>query len=99
MNKKLIFKYVLLYVPFILGLGLFSFGILNLFSSLLLFLGGYIAIKNTFDYRKVRKNIDSVKIENDEIIKKEYVPKRTAEQIPGFKRTRRYERVRKRVKY
>lgn len=99
MNKKLIFKYVLLYIPFVIGIGLFSFGIFNLFSSLLLFLGGYIAIKNTVDYRKVRKNIDSVKIECEEVKKKEYVPKKTTEQIPGFKRTRRYERVRKRVKY
>ena len=62
MNKKLIFRCVLLYVPFVVGIGLFSFGIFNLFSSLLLFAGGYLAIKNTFDYRKVKKNVESIQL-------------------------------------
>lgn len=53
---KKILRYILIYFPFILGIILFSFKIVNLFSSLCLFLGGYIAIKNTFDYRLIKKN-------------------------------------------
>ena len=41
----------------IIGMVLFSNGVVNLYSSMLLFLGGYIAIKNSFDYRVVKKNI------------------------------------------
>lgn len=60
MNKKLILKYIFICSPFLIGTILFTLGIFNIFSSVLLFLGGYIAIKNIFDYRKVRKNINSV---------------------------------------
>lgn len=49
-----------MYIPMLLGMVLFSYNVVNIFSSLLLFFGGYIAIKNTFDYRCIRKNIDSV---------------------------------------
>ena len=61
MLKKILIKYILFFLPVIFGIILFSNRIVNLFSSLLLFLGGYIAIKNTFDYRKLRKNISNVK--------------------------------------
>ena len=53
---KKIFRYVMIYFPFLLGIVLCSFNIVNLFSALCLFIGGYIAIKNTFDYRLVKKN-------------------------------------------
>ena len=98
MNKNILLKYMLMYVPFVLGIVLFSFGIYNVFSSLLLFVGGYVAVKNTFDYRKIRKNAENVKIVNDTIKQKEVV-KRNPENMVGFKRTRRYGRVRKRIKY
>ena len=54
--KKIILKYLFLYLPFVMGIVLFSNGVVNLFSSLLLFAGGYVSIKNTFDYRLVKKN-------------------------------------------
>ena len=106
MKKQLILKYVLMYFPFVLGIGMFSLGYINLVSSLLLFLGGYISIKNTFDYRKVKRNINIVqsnsektpvivnvkKIDNN---KKIYVKSMSAENIVGIKRTRRYTRVRR----
>ena len=53
---KKIYRFVLLYLPFLLGLVLFSFGTINLVSSLCLFLGGYVALKNTLDYRLIKKN-------------------------------------------
>lgn len=53
---KKIILFIYIFFPFILGIGLFSLGIINLFSSLCLFLGGYILLKNTLDYRVVRKN-------------------------------------------
>ena len=53
---KKIFRYMIIYVPFLLGIILFSFNVVNLFSSFCLCIGGYVAIKNTFDYRLVRKN-------------------------------------------
>lgn len=56
--KKVILKYLFLYLLFATGIVLFSNGVVNLFSSLLLFVGGYVSIKNTFDYRLVKKNID-----------------------------------------
>jgi len=90
----------------VVGIVLFSSGVVNLFSSLLLFLGGYVAIKNTIDYRLVRKNINGVKLKNEEdgkIVKvnkinngeKVYVKSMNPENISGFKRTRRYSRVRR----
>ena len=97
MNKKLIFKYFLLYVPFVVGIGLFSFGIFNLFSSLLFFVGGYMAIKNTFDYRKVKKNVESIQIEDNSKKKEDYTDK-SIENITNFKRVKKYSRVRKKIK-
>jgi len=61
---KKIFRYTLIYFPFVLGMILFLFNVVNLFSSLCLFLGGYIAIKNTFDYRLVKKNREYFKENN-----------------------------------
>ena len=46
----------MIYFPFFLGIVLNILNIINLFSVLCLFCGGYIAIKNTFDYRTVKKN-------------------------------------------
>lgn len=48
-------------MAFILGIVLFSLGITNLFSSLLLLVGGYLSVKNTLDYRLIRQNINSLK--------------------------------------
>ena len=77
---------------------LFSFGVYNLFSSLMFFVGGYVALKNIFDYRKILKN----KEENDFCIEhvknsyeKDYSYRRNAENVIGIKRTRRYSRVRR----
>ena len=64
MNKKIILKYTLIYIPFIVGVGLYSNNIYNLPSSLLFFAGGYIALKNTVDYRRVEKNINKINLVN-----------------------------------
>lgn len=98
MKKKLILKYILLYLPMMVGIGLFSYGVVNLFSSLLLFIGGYIAIKNTFDYREVRKNINSVNREIIDIPKEDYTYLEEPKNIVEVKRVKRNIRVRKRVK-
>ena len=98
MFKKLLLKYLLLTIPFLTGGLLCSLGIYNIISSILFFCGGYILIKNLFDYRKVKKNKKNIditnKISND--INKGY---RSYDSIIGLKRTRRYSRVRKRIKY
>lgn len=108
MNKKLILRYILMYIPFSLGVILFSSGTINLFSSLLLFVGGYVAIKNTFDYRKIRKNVKSINQVNRNNInnkvnsssyKKDYSRVKNPEHIIGFKRNIRHPKVRKRTKY
>lgn len=64
MKIKLLFKYMLMYMPFILGIILLSFGLVNFVSFLLLIVGGYIAIKNTFDYRLVKRHIRKIKLNN-----------------------------------
>lgn len=98
MNKKLLLKYLLLALPFLIGSILYSLGIYNILSSILFFCGGYIFIKNISDYRKIQKNKNNLNIINkiDNDIKKEY---RSYDSIIGLKRTRRYSRVRKRIKY
>ena len=99
MNKKL--KYLLICLPFVIGGILFSFGVYNLFSSILFFAGGYIALKNIFDYRKIIKNRNNntpVIPEVKSSYKKDY-SYRSAENIVGLKKTRRYSRIRRRVKY
>ena len=63
--NKIIIKYLMMYMAFILGIVLFSIGVINLFSSLLLFVGGYESIKNTFDYRIVKRNMNSFENRND----------------------------------
>lgn len=97
MNKKLIIRYILICLPFVIGGLLYCFGIINIFSSLLLFCGGYLTLKNTVDYRKVKKNKDIVNRDKNSY-KKDYT-NRSVENIVGFKRTRRYSKVRKRIKY
>jgi hypothetical protein len=67
MKLKILLKYILLYIPFILGIVLLSIGGIDFLSFLLLIVGGYIAIKNTFDYRLVRKHIKKIKINNEKI--------------------------------
>lgn len=59
--QKIIIKYLIMYMAFVLGIVLFSVGVMNLFSSLLLFVGGYMSIKNTLDYRLIKRNINEFK--------------------------------------
>ena len=61
MNRGKLVINVLKFVPFIMGVVLCSIGIINLFSSLLLFCGGYLSIKNLCDYRQVKKNINDIR--------------------------------------
>lgn len=70
MLKKIIFKYLLISLPFIIGLGLYICNIVNIISTLLLFIGGYIFFKNTCDYRLIKKNIQKVK-KQDKLIDKQ----------------------------
>lgn len=98
MNKKN--RYILIWIPFVVGSFLFCFGTFNLFSSLLFFVGGYVGLKNTFDIRRVKK----INNQSQSLVKKKYEKdysyrNRSAEDIVGFKRARRYTKVRKRVKY
>lgn len=72
MNRTNLFIVIFKYVPFITGIILCSVSIINLFSLLLLFVGGYIAIKNTFDYRKVRKNMNMVYSQSEVVREKNY---------------------------
>jgi len=107
MYLKLFIKYLLMYLPVIFGVILYVSGVVNLFSSLLLFLGGYIAIKNTLDYRLVKKNINNVKysqksdikVELDNVsskcIDRENIKSKNCDGIVGLKRVRRYSRVRR----
>ena len=60
MNKKALLIYLCKYLPFVFGIGLLSFGGINLISVLLIVIGSYIIIKNLFDYRKVKKNYDDI---------------------------------------
>lgn len=97
MNKKLLFKYVLFYIPMVVGIVFFTLGKVNLISSLLLFCGGYVAIKNTFDYRMVRRNIRSTIICNEN--KRTYSMDKADGVVPMIKKRSRNTRVRKREKY
>ena len=58
MKKKIIKRYILLCLPFMCGLLLYGVGNYGIVSSLLFFVGGYVLIKNVFDYRVVMKNIN-----------------------------------------
>ena len=95
--RKIMLKYILLLLPFVIGSVMFGFGIYNIVSSLLFFVGGYMFVKNIFDYRKIRKNKKLLIDNQDNIVKKDKVY-RTSEEIPMLKRTRIHHRVRKRVK-
>ena len=55
---------MLLGLPFICGVLSYVIGSYSIVSSLLFFVGGYVLIKNVFDYRMVRKNIMKC-IDND----------------------------------
>jgi len=78
---KKIFRYIIIYFPFLLGIIMFSLNIVNLISSFCLFIGGYIAIKNTFDYRLVKKNREiinakSYKKENLDLVTRKIKPRK-----------------------
>ena len=98
MKQKLLKKYILLCIPFITGAILYSLSIYNIFSSILFFAGGYIAIKNMCDYRKIKKNINiSKKIELKTINNSNNnINYRNIESIKGIKRNRVYKKVRRR---
>ena len=74
MIKKILVRYSILGLPFIFGILLYITNKINIISSLLLFVGGYIFIKNLFDYRKIKRNIYYMKKKNNNLdinIKKE----------------------------
>ena len=99
MNK--ITRYILICSPFIVGSIMFILGIYNLFSSILFFCGGYIATKNLFDYRKIKRNNQKSNIHQKEP-KKSYQKDysyQNPENIIGLKRTRIHKKVRIRTKY
>lgn len=60
MDKKKLILIILKFVPFLIGIVMYGVGIINLISSLLLFVGGYITVKNLFDYRMVRRNLNNI---------------------------------------
>ena len=95
MNRKNLIKVSFRFIPFIIGIILYGFGIVNLLSSLLLFVGGYVAVKNTLDYRKVKKNINMIYPDREEV-KKVY----SKEIVSGYNyhKINRNIRVRKRTK-
>ena len=95
MRKKRLIKYILLFLPFIIGSVCFSLGIYNLCSSLLFFGGLYVGLKNIFNYRKINNDISRIEKVNSDI-KNGY---RSYDSVVGIKRTRRYSKVRKRMKY
>ena len=98
MRKKILIRYLLLFLPFIIGSVYFSLGIYNLFSSILFFVGGYIGLKNVLDYRKIYKyknNISKIEKVDDDVKKKD----RSYDSVVSIKRTRRHNKVKKRVKY
>lgn len=55
MHKKI--KSIFFCLPFICGSFCFCFGIFNLFSSLLFFVGGYVALKHFLNYKKIRRRM------------------------------------------
>lgn len=95
MNRKNLFIVIFKYVPFIIGVILCSVSIINLFSLLLLFVGGYIAIKNTFDYRKVRNNMNMI-YSHSEVVREKY----SKEVVNGynFHKIKGMVKVKKRIK-
>ena len=96
MNNKFIKRYFWLSVPFLCGILMYSLDIYNLVSSILFFAGGYIVLKNIFDYRNVNKN--KKKIEESLVNNNYRNTYMNSNSIVGLKRVYRHERVRKRVK-
>ena len=108
MKLKLFLRYLILYLPFVLGIICYSYGNINLVSSLLLlFLGGYVSLKNTFDYRMVRRNVKKINDcrENSNNLTKDInindkqnrrcMQPRNIDNVLFLKRVRRYSRVRR----
>lgn len=93
MNKKLLFWYLFLGIPFFVGVILYCLGIFNIFSSLLFFCGGYVVLKNVTDYRKIKKINNKVIMNEDN--KKNNSRCINSENIVGFKRNIRYSKVRR----
>jgi len=88
-------RYLMLSIPLIGGVLLFSLGVYNIVSSLLFFVGGYFFIKNLFDYRKIVKCKHKIEERKNNNFKGNF---NMSNSVIGLKRTHRYERVRKRVK-
>ena len=101
MSKKTLLKYVFMYLLFILGVLFYSNGIITLFSSILLFGGGYISLKNTVDYRLIKRNFNKHSefsndiINENKVVHNKNIRLNNPENIIGVKRTRRYSRVRR----
>ena len=100
MNKKGIDKYILKNIPFIVGIILNLYGYINIFSSMLLFLGGYVTIRNLLDYRVVNKNIKEITGENIDIL--DNIDKKAMDKCIEIKQRRNITnsrvKVRKRIK-
>ena len=95
--KKGIYKYIFWGLPFFVGSIMFSLGIYSIVSSLLFFLGGYVFIKNIFDYRRINKNKSLIIDKHVDIVNRNKVY-RSCDDIPMLKRTRIHHKVRKRIK-
>ena len=94
-RKKLLLKYLVMMLPFLVGSIMYCFSIYNIVSSLLFFVGGYVFIKNVFDYRKVNKNINK---EKEKVLNNCNRVYRDYDSIPMLKRTRIHRKVRKKIK-
>jgi len=60
MNRKALFINMCKYIPFIMGNIMLFSGVVNLFAILMIVMGGYVIIKNLFDYRMVKKNYNDI---------------------------------------
>lgn len=107
MYKKLLVRYGLLCLPFVLGVSLYCLSIFNIYSSMLFFVGGYVAIKNLCDYRKIGRNIRLINKKRDNLCNVDKIVDKkdgcnnksinysSIDNIPGIKRVRVYKRVRR----
>ena len=97
---KKINKYILICLPFISGGLLFSFGIYNIFSSMLFFGGGYVILKKICNdkIKKINNSFDNKivsEINND--YKKNYSYRNVGNAVL-YKRVKRNSKIKKRVK-